>query len=360
MIAKDGGSPSQSGAAASAPLISLIIPVYNVKAYLRECLDSALAQTWPNLEILIVDDGSTDGSGNICDEYARRDARIRVFHTENGGLSCARNFALDRAGGEFLAFLDSDDVIEPNAIETLARAALRFDAGIAVCRIRNFCLNRQFDLGPDVTCPTVLEGDELTEQIASMDRIRYCVWNKLYRADLFAGIRFPAGRIYEDVSTVYRVVRRARRVVLLPDVLVDYRRRRSSLSNERSAKNLGDKWFAHFSKYNDLSGSGFPVADHPVLLAVCLSAAEQLWCAYAGLRKNEKAELAGALDEIRAFARAHLGEALRNRRIPVKIRLLSPALLLRRDAVFRLLHRLAARGNWFGGRDPEPGDVFFP
>ena len=100
-------------------MISVIVPVYNVEPYLRKCLDSILAQTYRNLEILVIDDGSTDGSGRICDEYAGRDERIKVFHTENHGLSCARNLGLDNANGEWIGFVDSDDWIEPDMYEVL-------------------------------------------------------------------------------------------------------------------------------------------------------------------------------------------------------------------------------------------------
>ena len=106
------------------PLVSVIIPVYNVSRYLPKCLDSVISQTWRNLEIIVIDDGSTDGSGSICDQYAKRDDRIKVIHSPNRGLSSARNLGLDNLRGQFISFIDSDDWIEPDAVETLVKAAL--------------------------------------------------------------------------------------------------------------------------------------------------------------------------------------------------------------------------------------------
>ena len=114
-------------------LVSIIVPVYQVKEYVGECVESLRAQTYTNLEILLVDDGSTDGSGEICDEYVRSDNRIRVIHQKNRGLSAARNTGLDQAAGEYVAFVDSDDVVLPDFIETLYDLSGRYQADIAAC-----------------------------------------------------------------------------------------------------------------------------------------------------------------------------------------------------------------------------------
>ena len=118
------------------PLVSVIIPVYNVSRYLLQCLDSVISQTWRNLEIIIIDDGSTDGSGRICDQYADRDDRIKVIHSPNRGLSAARNLGLENLKGQYIAFVDSDDLIEPHAIETLIRTALLTESHIVTA---GFC-----------------------------------------------------------------------------------------------------------------------------------------------------------------------------------------------------------------------------
>lgn len=126
----------------SSPKISVIVPVYNVCVYLRECLDSLKAQTYRNLEILLVDDGSTDGSGNICDEYEACDSRFRAFHTENLGVSNARNYALRKATGDFIGFVDSDDLCELTMFESLLNAALKFQADISFGARSHWFVNR--------------------------------------------------------------------------------------------------------------------------------------------------------------------------------------------------------------------------
>ena len=154
------------------PLISVIVPIFNVKPYLRECLDSIRAQTYSNIEVLAVDDGSTDGSGEICEEYAREDNRFHVFHTVNNGLSAARNFGLDRAKGDFIAFLDSDDYMEGQMLEKLLAACLNNIADIAVCNICNCWVNC---VSPDViqeSSTVVFEDEKRLQQAVSMKIVK--------------------------------------------------------------------------------------------------------------------------------------------------------------------------------------------
>ena len=127
------------------PLISVVIPVYNVEDYVRKCIVSVINQTYSNLEILVIDDGSTDHSGQICDELAATDGRIRVFHTFNGGLSAARNVGIDHATGFFIAFVDSDDWIEPDMYQFLYQQIIEYDADISVC-------SHYIDIGNDIRC----------------------------------------------------------------------------------------------------------------------------------------------------------------------------------------------------------------
>ena len=119
------------------PLISVIVPVYNVESYLKVCVDSILAQTYENLEIILVDDGSKDSSGKMCDEYAEKDARIKVVHKKNGGVSSARNKGLDVASGEYIGFVDSDDSTKPNMFEILYKNMVTSDADVSVCKANN-------------------------------------------------------------------------------------------------------------------------------------------------------------------------------------------------------------------------------
>lgn len=191
-------------------LVSVIVPVYNVKNYLKKCVQSILTQTYSNLEIILVNDGSTDGSGEICDEFAKKDNRVVVVHKINGGLSDARNVGIDIAKGKYFSFIDSDDHISCDMIETLLVSAKRNLCEIAVCNMIRF--SEKGNTAP-FYCPTneerVLLGDNRYE---TMKQPSVC--NKLFLAKLFDNIRFPKGKYYEDTFVYHELVYMAENVVL--------------------------------------------------------------------------------------------------------------------------------------------------
>ncbi len=215
----------------NSPRISVIVPVYNVKDYLKDCLDSLVSQTLPDLEIILVDDGSNDGSGLLCDEYAERYRHIRVIHQENAGLSDARNAGIDSSSGTYLMFVDSDDTVEPELCRKAYDAVRKGNTDIAV-----FGYDRI-----DVQSMTISYGDlfyrgdlgtltrvEAMICLASGD-IRDFAWNKIYRRELFEGIRYPSGESWEDMAISYMLFDRACRVLVIPDILYHYRNRSDSL-----------------------------------------------------------------------------------------------------------------------------------
>lgn len=195
------------------PLISVIVPVYLVEKYLRRCVDSILAQTYTNLEVILVDDGSPDDSPAICDEYAERDKRIRVIHKPNGGLSSARNAALDSPpSGEYLFFLDSDDFLHPYTIETLVRIAGETGADLVQCKFIRGC----GDVFPaDVNLDTRGKVFDNTTIFYS-DEQSLCVCGGLYRAELWSDIRMPLGVVNEDDATSWKAYFRCRKIVVIP------------------------------------------------------------------------------------------------------------------------------------------------
>lgn len=212
-------------------MISVIVPVYNVEPYLRQCIDSILAQTYRDFELILVDDGSPDNCGAICDEYARRDSRIRVIHQENGGLSAARNAGIDIATGEYISFVDSDDVILDTYLEMLLNVALTQQADISVCGMMTFADGTTPNL---VSCQDVsvdaMSGRDACMSIYRMDgRVPVMAWGKLYRTGLFEGIRYPAGRIHEDDATTPQVLYNADRVAITTAQLYLYRQRAGSI-----------------------------------------------------------------------------------------------------------------------------------
>ena len=219
------------------PLISIIVPVYNVEPYLRRCLDSIVSQTYKNLDIIIIDDGSSDGSEDICDQYSARDRRIRVVRQKNAGLSAARNVGLDIAKGEYVQFVDSDDWIELTTCETILSIANEKQADI-VCFgydeffpsgvIKNWCIDSFGEI----------EKTKIMRELASeTGNIRDYVWNKLYHRRLFGGIRFPIGRCYEDMDVSYRLFHEANNIYGTNKIVYHYLRRKGSLAHNRYSPN---------------------------------------------------------------------------------------------------------------------------
>lgn len=200
-------------------LITIIVPVYNVKKYLKECLDSIINQTYKNLEIILVDDGSPDNCGKICDEYAKRDKRIKVIHKENGGLSSARNAGLDIAKGEYISFIDSDDYVAENFIEKLYLLCIQNNADIAECDFIRF--ENEINL---------LEQEENLDIYSAYDR-KHIIYmkhsiacNKLYKKYLYEKLRFPIGKTNEDEFTIYKILYSCKNVTVFTNLKLYYYR----------------------------------------------------------------------------------------------------------------------------------------
>lgn len=210
-------------------LISVVIPVYKVEAYLPACIDSVLAQTWQNFEIILVDDGSPDRSGQICDEYAARDSRIRVIHKDNGGVALARNVGIAHVRGKYFAFLDSDDVWSPLFLERLYQAILETDADFAVC------LFQRFIGGPSAMLPEKAETVCLSQRQAfeclfNAHNIQMVAPpNKLYKRILFNGISYPVGLIHEDEAVIHEIIGAADRVAWVQEAHYNYRETSNSI-----------------------------------------------------------------------------------------------------------------------------------
>ena len=182
------------------PLISVIIAVYNIEAYIEKCVDSLTHQTYSHLEIILVDDGSKDSSGKKCDELAKKDPRIKVIHRENGGLSAARNSGIAIATGDYLAFVDGDDWIDQDMYELMLSAALQFDAELVACRYR--CIYVDEIIDRTTNRMLLFEGTEMLKAYLEEDEscvIQHAAWNKLYKKSLLGEERFPEGKLYEDV-----------------------------------------------------------------------------------------------------------------------------------------------------------------
>lgn len=223
------------------PLISVIVPVYNVSEYLEECLLSLLHQTYANIEILVINDGSTDDSGKICNYYSEYDNRIKYFTKKNGGLSDARNYALDRISGDYITFVDSDDIVDVNYIKVLVDLVNTYECDIASVDKRDFYkITELKDLKKNEKNTDILFSRK--EAIKSILRDKFfttSAWGKLYKASLFKTIRFPKGKIYEDLWTTWKVVDISSRIIFRSQPLYFYRTNPTSIMNSKvSEKNM--------------------------------------------------------------------------------------------------------------------------
>ena len=210
-------------------LISIIVPVYNVQSYLERCILSLLQQTYSNIEILLIDDGSTDKSGDMCEKFSLYDSRIKTYHKKNGGLSDARNFGIKKANGEFYCFVDSDDFISENMIETLYNNLLITNADISICKY-------QVTSDNELNVPYTNNMKTYTKELAFQELLlgnnfSSEICNKMFKKDLFDNIQFPKSHIYEDMFTFYKTVEKSNIIVYSDYVGYGYFYRPNSISN---------------------------------------------------------------------------------------------------------------------------------
>lgn len=222
------------------PLVSIIIPIYKVEPYLRRCLDSIVNQTYTNLEIILVDDGSPDECPTICDEYAAKDNRIVVIHKENGGLSDARNAGLDICRGEYVSFVDSDDWLADSFVCNLTQAIYQNNADIGVANFirASVPFSAKIQLEPNSHIEK-LNSLQSVKKLWTNDYITFVIaCGKIYKTSLFSDIRFPKGKIHEDEYTTYKLLYRASKTVFLNIPLYFYFQRNDSIMARTSSDSL--------------------------------------------------------------------------------------------------------------------------
>ena len=245
------------------PVIGIIIPVYNVEQYLRRCLDSIVSQTWRNLQIILVDDGSTDNSGRICDEYAGKDRRIQVIHKENGGLSEARNTGIKAASAHYIAFVDSDDYVEKRYVQRLIRILSENDADIAVCG---------YYQGKRETFKKKKKKQQKIQSFNSQTMLKNwhgkykhvetVSWNKLYKRSIFVenDICYPAGYFFEDVQTTHLLINKARRIVMTNEKLYYYYQGKDGITHTISEKKIRDGIASQNKRLDFFKRNGYQAA----------------------------------------------------------------------------------------------------
>lgn len=213
-------------------LISVIVPVYNVEQYLEKCVNSIINQTYKNLEIILVDDGATDSSGNMCDELARSDNRIKVYHKENGGLSDARNYGVERATGDYIGFVDSDDYIDSEMYEKLYEAIKKENVDVAECSLKVIYPGK-IELFTDEKYYKVLGKTEYLEEYLTIKKIFGSVWTKLIKSDVAKKLVFPKGKLYEDTYYAYDLIEKVDRYVIMNNPYYNYLMRENSITNAK-------------------------------------------------------------------------------------------------------------------------------
>lgn len=213
-------------------IISIVVPVYNVEKYLKECIDSILNQTYVKLEIILVDDGSTDSSGKICDEYLKKDNRIKVFHKLNGGLSDARNYGIKHANGKYIQFTDSDDFLDKDMIKILYNNAKENNSDVSICSFYTLKDGIKFT---DATHKNkIFSRDEAIKASLLDKEIRNYAWNKLYKKSIFETIEYPKGKLFEDILTMPKIFLQSSCISLVDIPLYYYRQRNDSIIHKKT------------------------------------------------------------------------------------------------------------------------------
>lgn len=243
-------------------MISVIVPVYNVERYLRECVDSIINQTYRDLEIILIDDGSSDKCGSICDEYAKKDERVRVIHTDNSGLSIARNTGIEAAQGDYIGFVDSDDWIDSRMYEILIDRMNESGADIVVGQYwyesdftkRRIGVNQEVILPPEQAVRWIVLG-----------QLNDLAWNKLYKASCWKNVRYPENCVYEDITTTYKVFLNANRIATSSECVYHYRDRKDGITATVSMTNMRDYWRAFYLRYQDIKSNPYFKEDRQVI-----------------------------------------------------------------------------------------------
>ena len=252
-------------------LISVIIPVYNVEKYLIKCIESVIHQTYKNLEIILIDDGSTDSSGHICDEYAKSDSRIIAIHREIGGLSAARNTGIEKANGEYILFVDSDDYIDCGMIEFLVSLAKENNTNMSVCGFNYTDGNDKIWCQENLSFScSILTCEEYWEYFYSDTRVFYVtMWAKLFRRTLWNEIRFPEGKLHEDEFVIHSIIEQCDNISVSKKPFYFYVQRPKSIVNTRfTIKNLDAAEGMLLRCKYFIQNSHFALAEKTLLMAM--------------------------------------------------------------------------------------------
>ena len=311
-------------------LISIIVPIYKVEKYLERCICSILNQTYKNIEVILVDDGSPDNCGKICDEYSMKDNRIKVIHKENGGLSSARNAGLKIATGDYIGFVDSDDWIEHTMYERLIANAVKYDAQISVGGVVDLL---ELEDGYEVR-KTTFNGNVKIECLDKKDAMKkfflesWSAWDKIYKRDVHKDIMFPEGKINEDEAIAMRILDRCDKIVYTNEVFYNYISRPNSITTSKFSEKKLD-WYINCKNNLKFINENYPELSIYAQVRFCKSIMWSLRCI-----ALEKTDFKNITKKLVKDLRDNKEEILRNKLIDKKEKLW-----------IRLLLRTSIEGN---------------
>ncbi|WGE31935.1 glycosyltransferase family 2 protein [Actinobacillus genomosp. 2] len=292
------------------PLISIIIPIYNVKPYLEKCINSVLEQSYSNLEIILVDDGATDGSSQVCDEFSEKYENIQVIHKQNGGLSSARNAGIEVMKGEYVFFLDSDDWIAHDIISQLYNDMIEYHADITGTSCYQAFSNGNLVLNTNLAERQILSKKDALRSFLFNNYLTPCAWGKLYKTSLWKDVRFPEGRLFEDQLTIYKVIELAETIIFNPIPKYFYFKRAGSIGHSAFSKKTYDLYEAINEQYDEIT------KHHPDIESD-LAVAKITWeIVFINMMLNSNYSDQTIVDKTRAFARKRILDVMKCEFIP--------------------------------------------
>lgn len=310
--------------------ISVIIPVYKVEDYLIQCVESILCQTYTNLEVILIDDGSPDNCPDICDRYSEKDSRVIVIHKENGGISSARNAGLDIATGDIIAFIDSDDWIELDMFERMVDLKIQTGADIVCCDwVRTDGINEYERTNLNKQYGDILTGESIAKEIL-LGKIGSYVWNSLYDRECWENIRFPVGRVFEDIAVTFLAFERAQKVAFLDAPLYNYRINNNGITQSHNPA----KYYHFFLGYKEHLEHAHKY--YSEIEKECSSiATSHAINAYLHACTDGKRELSQYISEIREFIDSHK-ESIDYKFVP-KVKIIALRIYYLSNTLFRFL-----------------------
>lgn len=234
-------------------LVSVIVPVYKVEQYLNRCVSSIIKQSYANLEIILVDDGSPDKCPQLCDEWALQDSRVKVLHKKNGGLSDARNAGLKKASGNYICFVDSDDYVSTKFVETLYELIHLYNTDMSAVSLKEVFSMEQENIISSCVESIVFEGEGALKELFSNNTFANYAWNKMYKRELFDNIEFPVGKKMEDLGTTYKLLMKAKKIAFSKEQLYYYYQREDSILHRVDLNFYKDKFELSLNRYLEIN-----------------------------------------------------------------------------------------------------------